>query len=92
MPGNAARCGVDSAGGLIATPTTPRTVFINGSPAACAGDPVTGHGSGAHAAPTLTVTRTPTVFVNGLPLVVATDLATCGHPVVASSNVVITTA
>lgn len=89
---NVARCGVDTAGGLIAAPSTPRTVLVNGAPIALAGDLVTSHGSDAHAAAALTVTKPRTVLVNGLPVVVTADLATCGHPVVATSNVVIASA
>lgn len=89
---NVARCGVDSAGGLIGAPATVRTVFVNGSPIACAGDPVAGHGIGVHAGPVLTVTRNVTVRANSIPVVCTADFATCGHPVVASSNVNITTA
>jgi len=87
---NVARCTVDSAGGIISSPATVRTVFVNGTPIACAGDPVAGHGIGEHAGPVLTVTRNVTVRANTLPVVCTADFATCGHPVVASSNVIIT--
>lgn len=89
---NIARCGVDTAGGLIGTPATVRTVFVNGSPIACAGDPVAGHGIGIHAGPVLTVTRNVTVRANNIPVVCTADFATCGHPVVSTSNVFITSA
>ena len=89
---NVARCGVDTAGGLIASPATVRTVFINGAPVACAGDLVASHGQNEHAAAKLVVTRNVTVRVNGLPVVTTADFATCGHPVVATSTVNITSA
>lgn len=88
MP-NAARCGTDTAGGLIGPPATPRTVLIGGQPIACAGDPVASHGTGTHAAATVTVTRAHTVFANGLPIVSTADFATCGDPVLSSSTVMI---
>ena len=87
---NVARCGVDSAGGLIAAPSTPRTVLVNGAPIALVGDPVTSHGTDTHAAAVLAVSKPRTVVVGGIPVVTTGDLATCGHPVVATSNVVIT--
>jgi uncharacterized Zn-binding protein involved in type VI secretion len=91
MPGNVARCGVDTAGGLINAPATLRTVRVNGAPIACVGDTVVGHGTGAHAAPVLAIQTSRTVLANGIPVVISGDLASCGHPVVSSSNVVIST-
>ena len=89
---NVARCGVDTAGGLIGPPATVRTVFINGSPIACAGDPVGSHGQNEHAVATLTVSRNVTVTANGLPVVTTADFATCKHPVISTSTVNITSA
>lgn len=91
MAGSIARCGVDSAGGVINPPSTPRTVLINGAPVAVVGDSVMGHGSGPHVSALLAVQSPRTVLVNGSPVITTGDLASCAHPVVASSNVLVTT-
>ena len=91
MARSIARCGVDSAGGLINPPSTIRTVFINGAPVAVVGDSVMSHGEGPHVSALLAIQSPRTVLANGLPVIITGDLASCGHPVVASSNVLVTT-
>lgn len=84
MPG-IARQGVDIAGGLIIQGST--NVMINGSPAVRIGDAITGHGTGAHAAPVMAL-GSFTVFVNGIAVCRAGDLASCGHTASGSSDVI----
>ena len=74
-----ARVGVDSAGGVILGGGA-STVFCNGSLVAVLGDDVTPHGSGAHAAPTLT-SASSTVFANGIALCRKGDSVSCGHTI-----------
>jgi len=83
----AATIGKSTAGGPIIGPGAP-TVLINGSPVSTLGDTVTPHGNGPHAAATI-ITASVTVFAQGKGIVRAGDSASCGHPVVAVSNVLV---
>lgn len=88
---NVARCGVDTAGGGVLVPVGVRTVLVNGSPIACALDDVASHGSGPHAAATIT-SGAPTVLANGFPVATLTSVTSCAHPIAPGSpNVAITT-
>lgn len=83
MPG-IARVAQDTAGGLITGNLAP-TVYVNGKPIAVLGALVIGHGSGAHAAPTL-VQGSATVFAQGRPVCRAGDTASCGHAAIGASD------
>ena len=75
---------IDTAGGdLIPTQST---VFANNEEVIIDNDPVAGHGSGAHAAPTM-IAGSNNVFVNNIPVVNQGDKATCDHVSTASPNV-----
>jgi len=83
MPG-ICRDGVDAAGGaLIKTQTT---VFANNNLVIVHGDPVTPHGPGLHAGPTM-IAGSDNVFIGGIAVCNAGDLATCGHAASGSSDV-----
>tara|TARA_B100001964_G_C14096179_1_gene537112 strand:- start:497 stop:760 length:264 start_codon:yes stop_codon:yes gene_type:complete len=83
MPG-ICRDGVDAAGGaLIKTQTT---VFANNNLVIVHGDPVTAHGPGLHAGPTM-IAGSDNVFIGGIAVCNAGDLATCGHAASGSSDV-----
>ena len=83
MPG-IARAGTDAAGGTISAGSG--NVFVNGSPAARIGDPVSGHGRGPHRGPVMAA-GSGTVKVNGIGVCRAGDSASCGHPASGSGNV-----
>jgi uncharacterized Zn-binding protein involved in type VI secretion len=84
MPG-IARATQDTAGGLITGILAP-TVFVNGKPVACLGATVAGHGTGAHANPTM-VEASSKVYANGIGVCRAGDKASCGDAATGSSNV-----
>ena len=84
MPG-ISRVGVDSAGGTITGNLAP-TVFVNGSPIAVLNASVAGHGTGAHAGPTMSASSS-TVKANGIGVCRADDAASCGDAASGSSNV-----
>ena len=85
--GGISRNGIDSAGGII-TSAGQSKFYVNGSLAIVHGDPVTPHGIGVHAGPTM-IANTTKVFINGKAVVQAGDLATCGHASSGSANVFI---
>lgn len=84
MPG-IARVGVDKAGGVVTGNLAP-TVFVNGSPIVVKGAAIAGHGLGPHAGPVMDEASTD-VFACGIAICRSGDLATCGHPVSGSDNV-----
>lgn len=85
MPKNIGRVKLDSAGGLLAKALIPN-VFVNGLPIAVVGTPVTGHGKAPHSAPTM-AKGSPNVRAGGIPVCGTGDVATCGHPLISTSNV-----
>lgn len=84
MPG-IARVGVDKAGGVVTGNLAP-TVFVNGSPIVVKGATIAGHGNGPHSAPTMTEASVD-VFACGIGICRTGDLASCGHAITGSSNV-----
>jgi len=62
------------------------TVFANGELVIVDGDDVAGHGSGAHASPTM-IAGSNNVSIGGIAVVNAGDLATCGDAATGSANV-----
>jgi len=62
------------------------TVFANGELVIVDGDDVAGHGSGAHASPTM-IAGSNNVSIGGIAVVSAGDLATCGDAATGSANV-----
>jgi uncharacterized Zn-binding protein involved in type VI secretion len=83
MPG-IARAGNDAAGGTIAAGSG--NVFVNGSPTARIGDPVSGHGRSPHSGPVMAA-GSETVFINNISVCRAGDPASCGHPTSGSNDV-----
>lgn len=83
MPG-VVRKSVDAAGGTEIGGSG--NVFTNNQPTVRIGDPVQGHGTGAHAGPVMAA-GSGNVFVNNIPICRAGDPATCGHPASGSGNV-----
>jgi|TARA_B110000444_G_C18566209_1_gene467165 uncharacterized Zn-binding protein involved in type VI secretion len=74
----------DTAGGdLIPSQST---VKANSNAIIVHGDSVAGHGSGAHASPTM-IAGSNNVFIGGVAVCNAGDSATCGHTSTGSSNV-----
>lgn len=84
MPG-ISRVGVDRAGGLVTGNLAP-TVFVNGSPIVVIGAEVQPHGRGTHGGPTM-AEGSVDVFANGIGICRTGDLATCGHAISGSDNV-----
>lgn len=84
MPGIVRDDGQDVAGGAIIGGSP--TVFANNKPVARVGDPVAGHGRGAHRGPSMAV-GSSNVFTNNIATCRAGDTATCGHPASGSSDV-----
>jgi uncharacterized Zn-binding protein involved in type VI secretion len=84
MPG-VSRVNTDSAGGTIIGALAP-TVYVNGQNIVCQGSDVQGHGTGAHASPTMT-DHSSTVKANGILICRAGDAASCGHAASGSSTV-----
>lgn len=81
------RCGVDLVSGVpLLTPPTPSRVFVNGKPIAVVGTKITPHGKAPHNASKM-VQGSPTVKAGGLPVCAATHIASCGHTLIAKSNV-----
>jgi len=75
---------IDTAGGdLIPSQTT---VFANSELVIVNGDDVEGHGSGAHAGPTM-IAGSNNVFIGGVAVVNKDDLADCDHKSTGSANV-----
>ena len=75
----------DSAGGdLIASASTTK---FNDLAVVLDGDAVAGHGDGPHAAPTIPAGINSTVKVEDKLVVVAGDVATCGHVATGSADV-----
>ena len=85
MPKNVGRVTVDIAGGVLSAPLVPN-VFVNGKPIAVVGTPIAPHGRFPHTGATM-ASGSPNVSAGGKPVCGSTDLATCGHPLVSSSNV-----
>lgn len=79
-----ARKTIDLAGGIIIGGSN--DVFINGYGIARNGDGVASHDEPPHDAATL-VAGDINVYVNGKKVIVAGDMATCGHTVIATGNV-----
>lgn len=84
MPGVARDAGTDSAGGPIIQGSP--NVFTNGDPTVRIGDAVAGHGTGAHAGPTMAA-GSGNVFTNNIATSRAGDPATCGHLATGSGDV-----
>lgn len=81
--------GVDSAGGLLVS-TAQSHVLFNGSLAAQVGSVVTPHGTGSHAA--ATVSGGAAAFrINGVPVARTSSSASCGHVLTGSSHVKVDT-
>ena len=80
-----ARVGLDTAGGPIIGGGNTR-VFVDGTPAAVIGDPVTGHAPDAHAAPVMILGSTR-VLAAGRPVCRLADSASCGHVATGSTKV-----
>ena len=77
----------DTAGGdLIPSQST---VFANNEEVIVDSDAVEGHGSGAHAAPTIPASQNPSVYVENKLAVVQGDPATCDHTSTGSGDVYI---
>jgi uncharacterized Zn-binding protein involved in type VI secretion len=76
----------DSAGGALITGSP--DVFINGNPAVRVGDQVRPHGRRAHRSATM-VSGSSTVFINGISAVREGDVASCGHAISGSDDVII---
>jgi uncharacterized Zn-binding protein involved in type VI secretion len=87
MPKNVGRVTVDVAGGVLSTPLVPN-VFVNGKPIAVVGTLITPHGKNPHAAAKM-ASGSPNVSAGGRPVCGNTDIASCGHPLVSTSNVFI---
>lgn len=90
MPGiPVGRCGVDLVSGVpLLTPPKPSRVFVNGMPIAVVGTKITPHGKAPHAASKMAM-GSPTVQAGGLPVCGTGHLASCGHTLLAKSNVFI---
>lgn len=84
MPG-ISRVGVDRAGGLVVGNLAP-TVFVNGAPIVVKGAAIQGHGQGVHASPVMDEASVD-VFAHGIGICRTGDLATCGHAISGSENV-----
>jgi uncharacterized Zn-binding protein involved in type VI secretion len=84
MPG-IARVGVDKAGGVVTGNLAP-TVFVNGSPIVVIGATIAPHGRDPHASPTM-VEGAVDVFAHGIGICRTGDLASCGHAISGSDNV-----
>jgi uncharacterized Zn-binding protein involved in type VI secretion len=84
MPG-IARVGVDKAGGVVTGNLAP-TVFINGAPVVVKGATIAGHGRSPHDASVMDEASVD-VFANGIGICRTGDLATCGHAITGSRNV-----
>ena len=80
------RDAVDSAGGALIK--TQSTVKANGSDVIVHQDPVTGHGPGVHAGPTM-VAGSKNVFIGGIAVCNEDDAATCGHTASGSVDVLV---
>lgn len=77
----------DSAGGDIIASSS--TTTFNDQKVVLDGDAVAGHGKGPHAGPTIPAGINSTVKVEDKLVVVAGDVATCGHPATGSATVTI---
>lgn len=76
--------GVHSAGGVQLGGGN-STFLINGSPVVVNGDPVAPHGNAPHNAPRM-IAASGWCTWNGVAVVIAGDLATCGHASNGQSN------
>jgi hypothetical protein len=85
MPG-VSRDNDTASGDLIPSQST---VFANNEEVIIDGDAVEGHGSGAHAAPTIPASQNPSVYVENKLAVVQGDPATCNHTSTGSGDVYI---
>ena len=91
MPKSVGRVGKDFAGpptALLIEPKAPN-VFVNGFPIAVITTKVTPHGKAPHAAPVAMASGSPNVKAGGFFVCGSGDLASCGHPLVSTSNVFI---
>lgn len=84
MPG-ISRVGVDVAGGVVTGNLAP-TVFVNGSPIVVIGAQIQPHGRGQHGGPTMSEGSVD-VFAHGIGICRTGDLASCGHAISGSENV-----
>jgi uncharacterized Zn-binding protein involved in type VI secretion len=78
------RVNADRAGGLLLTGNP--SVEINGLPAAVLGSLIQDHGRNEHDLAKMNVGFNG-VLIGGLPVCRTGDVASCGHPLVSSSNV-----
>lgn len=78
------RVGADSAGGKIVSGNM--SVEINGLPVSIIGSKVAGHGNSPHSSPSMVV-GSSSVIVGGIGVCRTGDSASCGHPLISSSNV-----
>ena len=85
MPKSVGRVKLDTAGGLLTTPLVPN-VFVNGMPIAVVGTVIAYHGRSPHDVSKMAI-GSGNVYAGGLPVCGSGDLATCGHPLISSSNV-----
>ena len=76
----------DSAGGVLTEGSS--NVSANGQPVVRHGDAVASHGIAPHDAPTM-IAGSNNVFCNGKAVVNEGDLATCGHAISGSSDVLV---
>lgn len=84
MPG-ISRVGIDKAGGVVTGNLAP-TVFVNGAPIVVKGATIEPHGPQPHGSPVMDEASVD-VFANGIGICRTGDLATCGHPITGSRNV-----
>ena len=84
---NLGRVTVDVAGGVLSAPLVPN-VFVNGKPIAVIGTPIAPHGKFPHSGAKME-TGSPNVKAGGFFVCGSGDLASCGHPLVSTSNVFI---
>lgn len=87
MARSVGRVGVDTAGGVLMSPIVPN-VFVNGAPIAVEFTPVSPHGKGPHGGSFMTH-GSPLVVAGGSLVNATGDLASCGHPLLSTSNVFI---
>lgn len=85
MARSVGRVGVDTAGGVLTSPLVPN-VYVNGAPIAVEFTPVAPHGKGPHGGSFMTH-GTSTVIAGGQYVSATGDIASCGHPLLSSSNV-----
>lgn len=80
-----ARLYQDVAGGPLISGSN-NSVFINGMPGAVMGARVASHGDSPHNNASM-ITNSSSVFFDGMPACRMTDISSCGHAAIGSSNV-----